>query len=112
MSAPSCHTDEQVKRRVEGSRRSFPNLYGLEMELETSWGQGSDEIPGASWSRRGFGILGNWPTTGISGPAFWLGVEVLSCVKCGALEGVVGYMKTSTGIQLLSLGKSLGLMPM
>lgn len=37
---------------MEGSLRSFPNLYGLEMELETSWGQGSDEIPGVSWSRR------------------------------------------------------------
>lgn len=47
--------------------RSFPNLSGLEIELETSWGQGSDEIPGVSWSRRGFGILGKWPTTAISG---------------------------------------------
>lgn len=53
--------------RFEGSGRSFPNLYGLEMELEISWGQGSDEIPGVSWSRRGFGILGKWLTTGISG---------------------------------------------
>lgn len=51
----------------EGSRRSFPNLYGLEKELEISWGPGSDEIPGVSWSRRGFGILGKWLTTGISG---------------------------------------------
>lgn len=58
---------QMSKRRVEGSRRSFPNLYGLEMELETSWGQGSDEILGVSWFRRGFGILGKWPTTGISG---------------------------------------------
>lgn len=47
--------------------RSFPNLSGLEIKLETPGVKASDEIPRAPWSRRGFGILGKWPTTRISG---------------------------------------------